>query len=128
LKVDRLTSGPGTTIQFAAVSNKTYTIQYKESVAHGKWAKLVDVPARSSNRVEQIADPFPLTRNRLYRLATPRLPDLLIPGPAILSSPQSIAATAGTARSLMYLRWGPDLLIINGALTAATWPARPPRI
>ncbi len=94
LKVDRLNIGAGPVgIEFTALSNQTYTVQFKESVANGKWTKLVDVAAGSSNRVERLSDPFPQTPHRLYRLATPRLPD--VAGPIILMSPQHIRGSVG---------------------------------
>jgi hypothetical protein len=61
------------TISFGAVSNKTYTVQYTENLAAGLWQKLADVPARSDNREEMIADPA-WTTNRFYRVATPQVP------------------------------------------------------
>ncbi len=94
LKVDHISGGPGpATIDFTALSNRTYSLQFKESLTRGRWTKLGDVPASFSNGVERWADPFPPTAQRLYRLATPRLPD--VPGPVILMSPQPVRATVG---------------------------------
>ncbi len=94
LKLDHLSIGPGpATIDFTALSNRTYSLQFKESLTQGKWTKLADVPASSSNGVERWVDPFPPTAQRLYRLAAPRLPD--VPGPVILMSPQPVRANVG---------------------------------
>src|SRR5260221_7070595 len=98
LKIDRLASGLGpTTVQFTALSNKTYSLQYKESPAAGRWTKFADVNASPSNRVEAVLDPFPPTATRLYRLATPHLPDPTTPAPFVLTSPRSVVAAVGDA-------------------------------
>ena len=76
LKINRLDTGLGPTmIEFSAVSNKTYSLQYMDSSNFGKWTKFADVSPRPSNRVEIVTDPNPASKSRLYRLATPRLPD-----------------------------------------------------
>ena len=76
LKIDRLNNlAGGASIQFSAVSNKTYSLQYRDSASLGKWTRFADVDARPSNRVETIVDFFPASSNRFYRLATPRLLD-----------------------------------------------------
>jgi len=71
LKVELSVAG-GATIQFMAVSNRTYTIQYSDSLPGG-WTKLADVLATTSNRVESIRDPAASAR-RFYRLVTPVAP------------------------------------------------------
>ncbi len=60
-------------VQFAAVSNRTYTVQFKEGLNAPAWSRLVDVPARATNVVHRIEDPA-WTTNRFYRVATPRQP------------------------------------------------------
>ncbi len=72
LKVDQITGGPAT-LQFSAVSNRTYSVQFKGSLDAPAWRKLIDVGARSTNRIETIIDPDP-TPGRFYRLATPVQP------------------------------------------------------
>ena len=59
-------------VEFAAVSNRTYTIQYSEALGW-PWQRLANVLAKSSNRVEIIPDPV-WTTNRFYRLVTPWQP------------------------------------------------------
>ena len=73
LKIDSLTRTPGTTLAFGAISNRTYTLQYKDALIAGPWTKLADRPARPTNRVELIPDPTGVT-NRFYRLVTPQQP------------------------------------------------------
>ena len=72
LKVDQITGGPAT-LQFSAVSNRTYSVQFKGSLDAPTWQKLIDVGARSTNRIETVTDPDP-TPGRFYRLATPGQP------------------------------------------------------
>jgi hypothetical protein len=74
LRID-LTAAPGlATIQFAAVSNRTYTVQYTDVLPNvGPWTKLADLLARPNNWVEAISDPG-WTSNRFYRAVTPRQP------------------------------------------------------
>jgi hypothetical protein len=64
---------PGTaTVWFAAVSNRTYTIQYTDTLPPA-WSKLADFVALRTNRLETVTDPAWST-NRFYRVATPWQP------------------------------------------------------
>jgi hypothetical protein len=78
LKVDAITlenGGSATGLRFLAVSNKTYTVQYRESLANGEWSRLADVVAAPTNRVVEISDPGVRTAGRrFYRLVTPHVP------------------------------------------------------
>jgi serine/threonine protein kinase len=58
-------------IEFTSVSNKTYSVQYCDSLDGAAWSRLADVVARASDRVETVTDPNG-TSNRYYRLVTPR--------------------------------------------------------
>jgi hypothetical protein len=71
LKVENLSVGAGPTmIGFFAVSNRTYSVLFKNALDAGAWSRLADTPARATNRVEMILDSVPGT-NRFYRLVTP---------------------------------------------------------
>lgn len=73
LKVDFISGTPTTaTIEFMAVSNRTYTIEYTDALSES-WQRLADVVARTNSRVETVTDPASKT-TRFYRLATPRQP------------------------------------------------------
>ena len=72
LRVDLRTIPGAATVQFNAISNRTYTVQYSAG-ALGPWNLLGEVVARSINRVEQLPDPQWST-NRYYRLLTPQGP------------------------------------------------------
>jgi len=71
LKVDRLTAAGTITIEFNAMSNKTYTVQFSDIMPATNWSRLQNVAARTTNRVEAVIDPLPAP-NRFYRLVTPR--------------------------------------------------------
>jgi hypothetical protein len=72
LKIDSISAGGSAMITFGTAAGKSYTIQHAARPT-GLWTKLVDLPARTTNRVETVIDPG-YTTNRFYRLATPRQP------------------------------------------------------
>jgi hypothetical protein len=73
LRVD-LTALPNQAfVQIAAVSNRTYTVQYTDAVGSAPWFRLADIIARPTNHLEMIADPA-WTTNRFYRLILPAQP------------------------------------------------------
>ena len=72
LKIDQLTALPGQRLlSFLAISNHSYTVVYQDTPDAGAWLKLVDIPARSTNRMEVVADSAPAIGSRFYRLVTP---------------------------------------------------------
>ena len=73
-KLNAILTGPDIrTIQFNAVSNRAYSVQFNDRLIPGQWQKLVDVMARSDNHIESIIDSSPRT-NRFYRVVTPIQP------------------------------------------------------
>jgi hypothetical protein len=74
LKVDRLSAASGlATLEFRAVSNRTYSVLWKPSIESGSWSVLTNLLAYSTNRVERVIDPTAGIQKRIYRLATPAL-------------------------------------------------------
>jgi hypothetical protein len=67
-----LSSTSPATIEFNAVSNRTYTVQYSD-VVPGLWQKLGDALARQATRTEVFIDPAGTT-NRFYKLVLPAQP------------------------------------------------------
>jgi hypothetical protein len=65
-------SGNQVTIGFTAVSNRTYSVLYRDSADPGEWVKLQDVFNRPTNRLESLSDPVRTNGVRYYRLVTPR--------------------------------------------------------
>jgi CotH protein/lamin tail-like protein/Ig-like domain-containing protein/thrombospondin type 3 repeat protein len=73
LKLDSLIWSNSTLrMQFQAMSNKTYAVQYNGALDTDNWQKLTGIVGRRTNRVEQVIDPA--ATNRFYRLITPSLP------------------------------------------------------
>ena len=68
----QLTAAALPTITFGAISNRTYTIQYRDQL-NQPWSRLADVLAEPANIVRTMVDPT-WTTNRFYRAVTPRQP------------------------------------------------------
>jgi hypothetical protein len=72
--VDRIDAdGAVALLEFSVRSNKTYTVQFRDSLGGAGWLALTNLPARTSNTVERITDPRPGS-HRFYRLVTPNQP------------------------------------------------------
>ena len=72
LKVETLEGAAvGVNLSFLAVANRSYSVQYRTTLANGTWQVLTNLPARSANRLERVADQSPLAGGRYYRLGTP---------------------------------------------------------
>jgi hypothetical protein len=68
----RINQGPGaSTVSVAAVSNRTYTVQFTDNLNSGVWSRLADIVAAPVNHVESFTDPG-WTTNRFYRVVLPR--------------------------------------------------------
>ena len=63
---------PSPGIEFNAMSNKTYTIQWRSSLTAQSWSRLADFVAVPSNRVVTITTA--LGASGFYRVVTPRAP------------------------------------------------------
>jgi hypothetical protein len=74
LKVEQVSASPGmATLRFAAVSNRTYSVLYRDVLPGSPWLKLADVPSHTTNRVVLVPDAA-TNGQRYYRLVTPRGP------------------------------------------------------
>lgn len=73
LKVSSLTPSEDAIVTFAAISNKTYTVEYKDGLDSLIWNRLGDVVARNANWTANVVDTQPGT-NRFYRIVTPKRP------------------------------------------------------
>jgi hypothetical protein len=73
LKVTRISPAGGARIEFNAVSNRTYSVEFKDGIDTALWTRLVDVLARGTNWAAAVVDPSPGT-NRYYHLVTPKQP------------------------------------------------------
>jgi hypothetical protein len=74
LKLDAIATSPSeASLQFMAVSNRTYTVEFTDALGLRSWSKLADLPALPTNYLEILTIPASAT-NRYYRLLTPRRP------------------------------------------------------
>ena len=70
LRVDLNTMGAMALVTVAAVSNRTYSVQYSDVLLPTSWTTLASLIARPTNRVEILKDPT-WTTNRFYRVTLP---------------------------------------------------------
>jgi hypothetical protein len=73
LRIDQIRLGPPLTLEFLAVSNKTYTLLYKDSLQAPAWSPLVDVVGQPTTQPLVIMDNANQPQ-RIYRLVTPVTP------------------------------------------------------
>jgi hypothetical protein len=73
LKIEQAITPGAAVVKVAAVSNRTYTVQFNDHLGPVAWRRLADLVARPSNRIELITDPA-WTTNRYYRLVLPVQP------------------------------------------------------
>ena len=57
LRINEIRVGTSATLQFNAMSNKTYNVHYTPALPSSGWTKLADVVARATNHVETLLDP-----------------------------------------------------------------------
>jgi len=69
LKVD-ISVGGSTLLSFGALSNKSYIVEFRDSLDAGLWSKLTHVSSAVSNRTINVLDTNAVIR-RYYRLGTP---------------------------------------------------------
>jgi hypothetical protein len=59
--------------RFVAMSNHTYTAQFRDGFAHGPWHRLADLTASATNRTVEITDPTGTNgTQRFYRVISPQ--------------------------------------------------------
>ncbi len=73
LKIDSLTLTNATELEFLAMSNHPYTVEYTDDLQVAAWNRLTDLTAYATNHVETVVDPGGGT-NRFYRLVVPKKP------------------------------------------------------
>lgn len=64
--------GPEPSLTFNAVSGKSYSVQYRDTLDAGSWQKMRDISGTTG--AVTVNDPSPLVIHRFYRLVTPALP------------------------------------------------------
>ncbi len=66
-------AGGQVSLEFAAETNQTYTVQSATALAPGQWSRWVDFVATTNRRIETIAGATG-SSNRFFRVVTPRQP------------------------------------------------------
>jgi hypothetical protein len=61
-------------LQFLAISNRTYSVLYKDALNALAWSKLADIDARPTNWLGTVPDSIGVLTNRFYRVVTPQTP------------------------------------------------------
>jgi hypothetical protein len=64
-------TGTTASFQFNAVSNKTYTVQYRTSLSTGTWNLVGSFPSSTTNVTRTVTDLNATGNQRFYRVATP---------------------------------------------------------
>jgi hypothetical protein len=73
LKLKQEMAMPGVALEFLAISNRTYTVEFTEGLEKPVWQKLTDIDAGPINHAVILNDLIGTT-NRFYRLLTPKRP------------------------------------------------------
>jgi formylglycine-generating enzyme required for sulfatase activity len=60
----------GGTLTFGAISSRTYTVEFNDTLTGGVWSSLTNIAAQATNHTERIVDPVSTTK-RFYRIVTP---------------------------------------------------------
>jgi hypothetical protein len=68
-----LQSNHSTTLRWLAVSNRTYTVQYCDTLPPATWKPLLDATAAVTNRSLEVFDTDTDSTQRFYRVVSPRL-------------------------------------------------------
>lgn len=73
IELSDASGGPASALlRFMAVSNRTYSVQFRNSLALDSWASLRDIGMAPTNRVVEVIDDSPDAASRFYQLVTPR--------------------------------------------------------
>jgi len=66
------TAGTGCKVSFTAMSNRSYTVQYKSALPNATWTTLQQIPAAYGIRTVDVVDPVTGQPQRFYRVITPQ--------------------------------------------------------
>ena len=73
LKIDAIAPATnGFNLQFTAVSNRSYSVLYRDNAPAGSWLRLTNALGRNTNRIEVVVDPARTNGQRWYRLTSPK--------------------------------------------------------
>ena len=72
LKLERITAHPDSVrVSFSALSNRTYSILFRDDLDSLSWNRLTNILSRTTNRFETVVDTEATNASRIYRLVTP---------------------------------------------------------
>jgi len=97
-------------ITFNAISNKTYSVLWRERLDLGQWTTLTNLSWRRTNWQAAVSDPYPLGMSRVYELVTPMTGETMPPGPVLLTSPESVTVNDGQPAQLRAQAAGTGLI------------------
>ena len=63
-------AGTGAVVTFAAVSNRTYAVEFRDSFSGGSWGVLTNIPALPANTTIHITNAI-VSPQRFFRARTP---------------------------------------------------------
>jgi hypothetical protein len=72
LRIELVSAGPAV-LRFTAAADRSYTIEYSDSLQPGVWNSFIDITAEPVSHVVQVTDATP-NSHRFYRLRTPQRP------------------------------------------------------
>jgi enediyne biosynthesis protein E4 len=73
LKLEQVRFPGSNTLQFIAVSNKTYAVEFTEALEGNGWTRAADFAARATNRIASF-NTLTTNEHRFYRVVTPLRP------------------------------------------------------
>jgi hypothetical protein len=73
LRLERIAVSGSVELSFLAIANKTYTVQFTDSLAPPNWGRLTDVQGGAANSMVVVSDSA-ASGSRYYRLVSPRQP------------------------------------------------------
>ncbi|MCI0745816.1 MAG: lamin tail domain-containing protein [Verrucomicrobia subdivision 3 bacterium] len=65
--------GGGALLRFIAMSNRSYSVQFRDGLDTAAWTQFTNVNGIATNRNVTVTNPAPGAANRFYRVATPEL-------------------------------------------------------
>ncbi len=74
LRLEIVLTDLGAQLQFTAMADQSYTIEYCDDLASGTWTPLWNFPAQTSTRVVQVTATVTANNVRFYRVRTPQSP------------------------------------------------------
>jgi hypothetical protein len=62
----------GAVLSFQAVSNRSYSVQFRNALGTGDWLRVTNISPTTNDRTIMLTNPAPGIAERFYRLVTPQ--------------------------------------------------------